>query len=121
MGRTTSPSRHRDRLPGVGGPDDTLPRTIYNPAADIEQARRRAAIRDLIDIGVLIAVDVFFLSWPAARIPFLTRDHSLWVLVLLHVLVVASWLRTRWYARWRARRVASTWSEAERRQFRGRR
>lgn len=110
-----------DRLPGVSGPDETGPHRVYNPAADIEAARRRAAVRNLIDIAVLILVDVLFLAWPSARIPFMTRDASLWVLLALHLVVVASWLRTRFYLAWRARKISGTWSETERRQFEDRR
>ena len=110
-----------DRLPGVSGPEETGPHPVYNPSKDIHAARKRAAVRDLIDLAALIAVDIFFLSWPSARIPFLSRDGSLWVLLLLHLLVVASWVRTRLYLPWRARRIAGTWSEKERRQFQDRR
>jgi hypothetical protein len=117
MGRLNIPSQPSELLPGVGGPHSTPPRQVHNPANHIRKARHRAAIRDLVDIMVLIAVDIFFLSWPAARIPYLTRDGSLVVLLFLHVVVVVSWLRTRWYSRWRAERIAGTWDDSERRRF----
>jgi hypothetical protein len=117
MGRITSVPVRRSRLPGVGGPERAGPRHVHSPARDFAAARRRAAVRDLIDIGVLLAVDVLFLWWDSARMPFMTRDTSLWVLLFLHVLVIAGWLRTRFYTPWRARRIARTWSDSERERF----
>lgn len=117
MGRRNAPRRRAEILPGVGGPETTPPRRVFNPEANIREARHRAAVRDLVDIAVLVVVDIIFLSWPAARIPYLTRDGSLWVLLGLHLLVVASWFRTRLYSRWRAGRISVTWDESERRRF----
>lgn len=117
MGRRKTSPHPAELLPGVGGPESAPPRRVFNPAENIREARRRAAVRELIDIAVLVVVDVIFLSWSAARIPYLTRDGSLWVLLGLHLLVVASWFRTRLYSRWRAGRIAGTWDDSERRRF----
>ncbi len=113
-------SRDPALIPGVQGRDVVPPRPVFNANQQIEAARKRAAIRDGIDIAVLVAVDIFYLAWPAARIPFLSRDTTMWVLVTLHALVVLSWFRSRLYAKWRASRISSTWSDREREQFQSR-
>jgi hypothetical protein len=110
-------SRDPALLPGVRGREVVPPKPVFNANQQIEAARKRAAIRDGIDIAVLLIVDIFYLSWPAARIPFLSRDTTMWVLVALHALVVLSWFRSRLYAKWRASRISSTWSDGERQQF----
>jgi hypothetical protein len=113
-------SRDPALIPGVRGREAVPPKPVFNANVQIEAARKRAAIRDAIDIAVLVAVDIFYLSWPAARIPFLSRDTTMWVLVALHALVVLSWFRSRLYTKWRASRISSTWSDGERRQFKNR-
>ena len=70
--------------------------------------------RDAFDILLLAAVDVFFVRWPYARMPMFDRHDSLELLVGLNAVFLAYLWVARAFPRWRARRVAGTWCEAER-------
>lgn len=84
---------------------------------DVKVARRRAGLRDLADVVVFLAVDVLYVAWPATQLPFLTRDDTSVVLAAAHI-VFAAWLTaSRVVPRWRASRIATTWSERERSWF----
>jgi hypothetical protein len=84
---------------------------------DVKVARRRADLRDLADVVVFLAVDVLYVAWPSTQLPFLTRDDTSLVLAAVHI-VFAAWLTaSRVVPRWRARRIAATWSERERSWF----
>jgi hypothetical protein len=106
----------RTLLPGVsdaGAP----PPIIIDSRVVVARARRRAIIRDVIDLLLLLGVDGLFLRWPMAHVPFLDRHDSLLVLLGLHaVMAVYIWL-VRALPRWTARRVAATWSLPERARF----
>ncbi|HEY0590477.1 MAG TPA: hypothetical protein VGF40_01810 [Thermoanaerobaculia bacterium] len=107
---------HPDLLPGVEPPrrpsvdGDTV-------ARELARARQRAAVEDLLDCAVLIVVDLLFLLWPNAQVPFLDRDATLTLLLLANVVTVAGYVWTRALPVWKARRIAMTWSAAERARF----
>jgi hypothetical protein len=83
----------------------------------VAKARRRAAVRDVLDLLLLICVDWLFLRWPDAHVPALDRANSLFVLLALNAMLLAYVWLARALPRWTARRVASTWCLAERARF----
>lgn len=103
-------------LPGVdeaGAP----PPVRFASKGVVQQARRRKIVHDIRDATLLALVDAFFLSWPRARIPLLDRKESLLLLLTVNVaLALYLWL-SRTIPRWRARRLAATWSPSERSRF----
>jgi hypothetical protein len=103
----------RDLLPGVS-PEIPAPAVVFASASVIRRARLRALGRDVFDLTLLIAVDVFFIRWPYARVPLLDRPHSLELLVGMNLVLIAYLWVSRTLPRWRARRVAGTWCDAER-------
>lgn len=107
------PSPPSDLLPGAAGPDVVAPRPVFNPAPVVQTARRTRTVRDAIDILFLVILDTFFFLWPAAHIPTMSRGTSAVVLILVHALVLTHIITSRFFPRWRARKIASTWSEAE--------
>ena len=107
---------HRTLLPGVeeaGVP----PPVVFASNPIVQQARRRKVMHDIFDVILLVLVDAFFLSWPRARVPFLDRRESLLLLLLANLALVAYVWLSRSIPRWRAGRLASTWSPAERSRF----
>lgn len=104
---------HRELLPGVS-PEVPPPVVVFASGRVIRRARRRALWRDAFDLLLLVAVDVFFVRWPFARLPLLGRHGSLELLVAVNVLLIAYLWATRSLPGWRARRVSGTWSEDER-------
>jgi hypothetical protein len=104
-------------LPGVTGPDQVPPSRGVNARASIAAARRRCLLRDAADLAILLLIDALFFLWPAAKLPFVSRDGTLLVLLALHLLLAAVWFGTRWYPAWKAERIAASWSEEERRRF----
>jgi len=103
----------RSLLPGVRDAG-TPPAVVIDSRAVIVRARRRAAVRDVLDLVLLFCVDGLFLGWPRAHVPMLDRTDSLAALLLLNAAMVAFVWLTRAFPRWRARRVAATWCAAER-------
>lgn len=104
-----------DLLPGAGGPDVVAPRPVYDPAPVIRTARRSRTVRDAIDLLFLAVLDTFFFLWPATHIPMMSRRASAVLLIIVHALVLTHIVTSRIFPKWRARKIASTWSEAERR------
>ena len=103
-------------LPGVS--DRTIPpRVVFHSRGVIARARRRAAMRDVIDLVLLGFVDALFVQWPGAHVPSLDRDASLLLLAAVNLAVLSTVWLTRAVPRWRARRVATTWCPAERRRL----
>ena len=103
-------------LPGVsdaGAP----PPVIIDSRAVVARARRRAIVRDFIDLLLLVGVDGLFLRWPLAHVPFLDRHDSLLVLLGLNAMLAGYVWLARALPRWTARRVATTWSLPERARF----
>jgi hypothetical protein len=106
------PARH-SLLPGVA--DDAVPpRVVFRSRTIIARARRRAALRDVVDLLLLASVDGLFLRWPQAHVPALDRDNSLLLLAAMNLAMLATVWLARSLPRWSARRVAATWSSVER-------
>jgi hypothetical protein len=103
----------RSLLPGVRDAG-TPPAVVLDSRAVIARARRRAAVRDVLDLVLLLCVDGLFLGWPRTHVPLLGRDDSLLALLVLNAATIAFVWLTRALPRWRARRVATTWCAAER-------
>jgi len=101
-----------DMLPGVL-PEVPQPIVVNESIHAVRRARRQAMVRDALDVALLIAVDFFFVHWPHARVPFLDRGGSLELLLGVNVLLLAYIWMARAFPRWRARRMASTWSAEE--------
>ena len=106
----------RSLLPGVRDAG-TPPAVVIDSRAVIVRARRRAAVRDVLDLVLLLCVDGLFLRWPRAHVPMLGREDSLLALMALNFSLIAVLWLARAMPRWRARRVAATWSPSERRRF----
>ncbi len=107
---------HPDLIPGVE-PRRRSSVDGDSIARELARARHRAAVEDLLDCAVLIVIDLLFLLWPEAKIPFLDRDATLTLLLFANVLTVAGYVWTRALPGWKARRIAMTWSAAERARF----
>ena len=103
-------------LPGVSDAG-VPPPVVIDSRVVVARARRRAIVRDVIDLLLLVCVDGLFLRWPHAHVPFLDRYDSLLVLLGLNAMLVGYVWLARALPRWTARRVASTWSLAERTRF----
>jgi len=103
-------------LPGVLAGKPLRP-VIIDGSREIRRARVRAGLRDLLDLSALLVVDYLFVKWPHTHVPFLTRHDSLIILVTANFLFVCWALIARNLPRWRAHRIASTWSSKERTRF----
>jgi hypothetical protein len=106
----------RTLLPGVSDAG-VPPPVVIDSRVVVARARRRAIVRDVIDLLLLVCVDGLFLRWPHAHVPFLDRYDSLLVLLGLNAMLVGYVWLARALPRWTARRVASTWCLAERTRF----
>ena len=103
-------------LPGVSGAGAPPP-VVIDSRAVVTRARRRAVVRDVIDLLLLVCVDGLFLRWPHAHVPLLDRHDSLLVLLGLNAMLLGYVWLVRAIPRWTARRVAATWCLAERARF----
>jgi hypothetical protein len=106
----------RELLPGVSQ-SGSPPEVLCETRRVVTSARRRATLRDVLDLLLLSAVDGLFLRWPHAHIPMLDRDQTALILAAANALVITYMWSARALPRWRARRLASTWSVAERNRF----
>jgi hypothetical protein len=106
----------RDLLPGVS-PDGTNPNIVFKSRPVITSARRRASLHDFFDVLLLAGVDALFIRWSHAHIPLLDRAETLLVLAIANLALIVYVWSARMLPRWRARRLASTWSAAERNRF----
>ena len=103
-------------LPGVAD-DSCPPRVVCDARTAIRRARRRALLRDVLQIVLILAVDYLFVHWPESRLPFLDRDSSFAFLRMANGAVIADlWLR-RAMPKWSAKRIAGTWCRTERERF----
>lgn len=103
-------------LPGVTT-EECPPRVVCDAKAAIRAARRRAIIRQTLQVVLILAVDYLFIRWPESRMPFLDRAESLNLLRVVNVLVVADLWLSRALPKWSAKRIAATWSRKERERF----
>lgn len=106
----------RELLPGVTT-DSCPPRVVCDAKHAIRKARRRAYLRDAVQIALLLSVDYLFVYWPESRMPFLDRQGSLALLQGVNVIAVADLWLTRALPKWWAKRIAGTWSRTEREKF----
>ncbi|HEX2835822.1 MAG TPA: hypothetical protein VHW00_22630 [Thermoanaerobaculia bacterium] len=106
----------RELLPGVTT-DSCPPRVVCDAHQAIRKARRRALLKDIGQLTILVGVDWLFLRWPEARVPFLGRADSLAILRGVNALAVADLWLTRALPKWSAMRIASTWCRSEREKF----
>lgn len=106
----------RELLPGVTT-DSCPPRVVCDAHVAIRKARRRALLRDIGQLTILVGVDWLFLRWPEARVPFLGRADSLTILRGVNAIAVADLWLTRAMPKWSAMRIASTWCRSEREKF----
>ncbi len=108
--------KRRTLLPGVSD-SGTAPEIAFHSRRVVISARRRAALRDVFDLLLLACVDGLFLRWPHAHIPTLDRVDTLAILAIINALLIANVWSARLLPRWRARRLAATWSNSERNRF----
>ena len=106
----------RTLLPGVSDAG-VPPPIVIDSRVVVARARRRAVGRDIVNFLLLVCVDGLFLRWPHAHVPFLDRGDSLMIVVGLNAILIACLWLARSMPRWTARRVATTWSLAERTRF----
>ena len=106
----------RELLPGVSE-SGARPEVICESRPIVVSARRRAAIRDTFDLLLLAAVDGLFLRWPHAHVPSLDREQTALIIAAANALLITYMWSARALPRWRARRVASTWSMTEQNRF----
>lgn len=104
-------------LPGVTTAE-CPPRIVCDAHNAIRRARRRAVLRDGLQVALIIAVDYLFVHWPESRVPFLDRASSLTFLRGVNAFIVADLWLSRAVPKWQARRIASTWCRSERAKFR---
>jgi hypothetical protein len=90
------------------------PRIVCDPRPEIRKARRRALLRDAAQVVLVIAVDALLVRWPDSHVPMLTRHDSVTVVALMNGFMLGSVWLARAFPRWSARRIATTWSAAER-------
>jgi hypothetical protein len=106
----------KDLLPGVTT-DSCPPRVACDAHEAIRKARRRALLKDVGQLTLLLGVDWLFLRWPEARVPFLGRAESMVILRGVNALAIADLWLTRALPKWSAMRIASTWCRSEREKF----
>jgi hypothetical protein len=106
----------RNLLPGVS-PSGAPPEIVFESRRVITSARRRAIVRDVFDLLLLVGVDWLFMRWPHAHVPTLDRDQTALIVAAANALVITYIWTSRALPRWRARRVASTWSAIEKSRF----
>jgi hypothetical protein len=106
----------RELLPGVT--TSSCPPSVHCDAfSEVRRARRRALMRDVTQVALLVGVDYLFAHWPESRLPFADRSLSLTMLRGMNAGFAAHLWLSRALPRWTARRVATTWSRSERERF----
>ena len=105
-----------DLLPGVRT-DSCPPRVLVDSRTLVLRARRRAAIRDAANLILLGLVNYVAWNWPLTHVPFMDREESVLLLAVVNAVVLTHMLTSRMFARWSARRIATTWCLRERARF----
>lgn len=105
-----------DLLPGVLS-TECPPVVSTNSADTIRRARRVAAYRDAAQLLLLLAVDWLFFRWPSSHVPLVGRDQSAMLVALANGAILTAITIARMFPRWRARKIAATWSLRERSRF----
>lgn len=106
----------KDLLPGVSV-SECPPSIVCDSRASIRRARFRATARDVAQIVLLAGVDYLFMDWPKTHLPFMNRHDSVLVVAAVNAATLTWLWMSRIVPRWTARRIAATWSHAERRRF----
>src|SRR4051812_9595669 len=106
----------KDLLPGVTTPE-CPPSIVCDSRSAIRRARFRAMARDVAQILLLTGVDYLFIEWPSTHLPFANRHESLLIVAAVNAASLTWLWMSRVMPRWTARRIAATWSPAERRRF----
>ena len=106
----------KNLLPGVDG-DPVVPTIVADTRRDVIRARRRAALRDMGNILLVVGIDWLFVRFPSMHIPALTRVDSALTLVVINAAVIAYMIIARVLPRMAARRIATTWCLRERARF----
>src|SRR5688572_11034469 len=106
-----------DLLPGVEGPSDRRRVSASAVRQSLESSRRKAAVEEILDCAVLIVLNLLFILWSRAQLPFVGRDGTMLVLLASNALLVGGYFRSRILPRITARRIAATWSPEERQRF----
>ena len=109
--------RKNELLPGVS-PRKSPPDVRCDARETIRAARMKAALQELMQVAFLLLIDAMFVYWPESRVPFLDRGETLTLLRIANIVILADLLLTRLMPQIRARRVATTWSDAERKLIR---
>ena len=92
---------------------------VFDSRRVVWRARRLAIARDVAQIVLVGGVDWLFRTWPSTHIPLLDRTDSLVVLGIVNALTIAHVWMSRAVPRWRAERIAATWSLRERERWLG--
>jgi hypothetical protein len=103
-------------LPGVST-SSCPPRIVFDAHEAIKRARRRAWIRDGVQLSLILAVDYLFVHWPESRMPFLDRRVSLAFLRGVNFAMAGHLWLARALPKWSAKRIAATWNRLEREKF----
>jgi hypothetical protein len=106
----------RNLLPGVTT-DGYEPKVRCDSRPIIVRARRLTMLRDIAQLLIVVAVDWLFVRWPLSHVPVLDRHDSVLLVVLFNAIVLAHVIVSRKLPHWSARRIAATWSAAERTKF----
>lgn len=102
-----------DLLPGVKR-EAANRRVVCQSRRIITRAKLRASIRDGAQLLFLAGVDWYFARWEFARLPLLDRSTSLLLLLVVNSLALTYVILARLLPHLKARRIAKTWSEQER-------
>jgi len=105
-----------DLLPGVTLPE-CPPAIVCDSREEIRRSRIRAVARDIAQILLLAGVDYLFMTWPSTHLPLTDRHHSVLIVAGVNAATLTWMWMSRLMPRWSARRIAATWSPAERRRF----
>jgi hypothetical protein len=74
-------------------------------------------MREAGQLALLVAVDLLYLRWPAARLPWADRVQTMHLLLGTNVVALFDLWLARALPRWTASRISSTWSRRERERF----
>lgn len=103
-----------DLLPGVTESGDRR-KVATRSRHTVAGARWRAHARDAAQLLLLGGVDWLFAHWTSARMPFLDRSQSLRLLLIINAIALTYVVLRRVMPYLAARRIAKSWSGAERR------
>ena len=103
-------------LPGIAAAA-CAPSVMFDSRRAIARARRRAALRDFVQLLLVVGVDWMVVRWPYSHVPAMGRPGSVLLVALLNAAVLTHLIVSRTFPRWSARRIAATWCLSERARF----